>query len=86
MCTLELNEEVQADCLQNARQIYPVDTEWYQEKCIRNVDHNKSLKPQKLYGNRLIGLNSQAENKILKLNVTENFHTFLLMSLQMRFV
>jgi hypothetical protein len=36
---------------------------------MRNVDHNKTLKAQKLYGNRLTGLNSQAENEILKLHI-----------------
>ena len=36
---------------------------------MRNVDHSKTLKPQKLYHSRLIGLNSLAENGILKLHI-----------------
>ena len=45
---------------QDVKEIYPFDTQSYQETWIRNVDYNKCLKPQKLYGNRLTGLNSQA--------------------------
>lgn len=45
---------------QDVKEIYPFATQRYQETQMRNVDHNKCLKPQKLYGNRLIGLNSQA--------------------------